>query len=105
MVMRSELGVILSESGVAVILLRDEEVSTDENKGNPQHTTYMGQDGLHLLNPLAAEARLRVMALYSGILLLDAQPSSNLFCSLSKLRSSSVIPTNGFEVTPTSRPV
>jgi hypothetical protein len=45
------------------------------------------------------------MAVYSGSLLLAAQPSSSLFCSLSRLRVLSSVLTRGFWTPPITRPV
>ena len=50
--MRGVLGfsrsdVIVSESGVVYLILRDKDVSNDVDEGNAQHTTDTGQDGFH----------------------------------------------------------
>ncbi len=50
--MRGVLGVVISELRIITIWVGGLHVSDNVDEGNPQHTSNVGQDGLHLFKSL-----------------------------------------------------
>lgn len=92
-VMRGVLGfsrsdVIVSESGVVFLILRDKDVSNDVDEGNAQHTTDTGQDGFHPFESLCGGGEVKGNG---GVLRLLIIGSSSVFKSLLLLEQIDVV--------------
>ena len=89
-------------SGVEVVMFWGDVLRT---RGTPSTLRTRVKRVFTFSKALAAEAMSRVMAVYSGSLLLVAQPSSSRDCSLNRVSSLSSTLTRGCWAPPISRPV